>query len=57
MSIERVKNTILWKEAFGDPGDDQYVSEKNELVNSFAAFRSNVATLVARIAADMPGLT
>ena len=57
MAIERVKNTILWKEAFGDPGDDQYVSEKNELVNSFAAFRSNVATLVARIAADMPGLT
>ncbi|MED7819738.1 MULTISPECIES: HD domain-containing protein [unclassified Francisella] len=57
LSIERIKNTKLWRRTLAEVNNDGYKDKRDELRASFIKFRENVTYLVSQISATLPGLT
>ena len=57
MSLERIKNTSLWKASLDEGIDDQYYEKREEIRSSLLKFRENASNLVSQISGVLPGLT
>ncbi|PWQ95558.1 HD domain-containing protein [Leucothrix arctica] len=57
MSLDRIKNTSLWKTSLCESIDDQYNGQREEIRSSLLKFRENTSHLVSQISKALPGLT
>lgn len=57
MSIERIKQTRLWKNTLGEQEADENSEKREELRSALLKFRENATVLVGRISSALPGLT
>lgn len=57
MSIQRIKQTRLWKSTLAERQNDEHSDKREELRAALIKFRENAATLVGRISSALPGLT
>jgi hypothetical protein len=57
MTIERIKNTFIWKRALAPIENEPYADKKEELRSAFMKFRENTSFLVSNISRKLPELT